>query len=141
MTKIRFYTEVMDVPAVIQHLLAQALARQRCVTIYVADRDQAQRLGDRLWQQAGDQFYPNALADDAHVNHSPVQLAWQPEQIRQDDLLFNYQTVLPKFFSRFRHVFELIGPDETAKAAGRQRWAFYRERGYEIQHMKASELR
>lgn len=136
MTKIRFYTDVADPPALMQHLLGQALARQRCVTIFVADRQQAHLLDDRLWQQPDSDFYPHALADVPCAPLTPVQLAWLPEHIRQDDLLFNVQPSLPKFFSRFRHVFELIGTEEADKVAGRQRWAFYRERGYEIQHMK-----
>jgi DNA polymerase III subunit chi len=101
----------------------------------VPDREQAQMLGDQLWLQVADSFLPNALADAENAAVTPVQLAWQPEQIRQDDLLFNCQADLPKFFSRFRHVFELISTDEADKIAGRQRWAFYRDRGYEIQHM------
>jgi len=135
MTKIRFYTDVTDQVALMQHLVSQALSRQRQVTIYVPDRERAVQLSEGLWQQSADSFFPNALADAAHAVLTPVQLAWQPEQIWQDDLLFNCQATLPKFFSRYRHVFELIGTDEAEKAAGRQRWAFYRDRGYEIQHM------
>ncbi len=135
MTKIRFYTDVTDQMVLMQHLVEQALSRQRQVTIYVTDRERALQLSEGLWQQAADHFFPNALADAEHAALTPVQLAWQPEQIRQGDLLFNCQATLPKFFSRFRHLFELIGTDEQEKVAGRQRWAFYRERGYEIQHM------
>jgi DNA polymerase-3 subunit chi len=135
MTKIRFYTDVTEPVALIQHLVNQAWARQRRVTIYVPDRDQAQAIGDQLWQQTADSFVPNALADAANASLTPVHLAWLPTQIQQDDLLFNCQAALPKFFSRFRHVFELIGTDEADKMAGRQRWAFYRDRGYEIQHI------
>lgn len=135
MTKIRFYTDVTEPVALIQHLVNQAWARQRRVTIYVPDRDQAQAIGDQLWQQTADSFVPNALVDAANAALTPVQLAWLPTQIQQDDLLFNCQAVLPKFFSRFRHVFELIGTEEADKMAGRQRWAFYRDRGYEIQHI------
>lgn len=139
MTKIRFYTDVTDRAALIQHLVSQALSRQRHVTVYLQGREQAVQLSDRLWQQGADSFFPNALADAEHVALAPVQLVWQPEQVNQDDLLFNCQATLPKFFSRFRHVFELVGTDESDKAAARQRWAFYRDRGYEIQHMNKQE--
>lgn len=135
MTKIRFYTDVTDRAALIQHLVGQALSRQRQVTVYVQDREQAMQFSEGLWQQATDSFLTNALADTEYVALTPVQLIWQPEQVSQDDLLFNCQASLPKFFSRFRHVFELVGQDEDDKAAARQRWAFYRDRGYEIQHM------
>ncbi|MFQ6332334.1 DNA polymerase III subunit chi [Methylophilus sp. 3sh_L] len=137
MTKIRFYTDVPDTPALMQHLILQAVARQRSVTVYLPDRQQAEQLSATLWQQPVEGFLPHVLADADHAPLTPVHLAWAPEQILQDDLLFNCQTALPKFFSRFRHVFEVIGQDETEKAAGRQRWAFYRDRGYEIQHIKS----
>lgn len=137
MTKIRFYTDVPDTPALMQHLISQAFSRQRSVTVYLSDRQQAEQLSTQLWQQPVEGFLPHVLADADHAALTPVQIAWAPEQIWQDDLLFNCQTALPKFFSRFRHVFEIIGQDETEKAAGRQRWAFYRDRGYEIQHIKS----
>ena len=134
MTKIRFYTDIPDRARLIQYLVEQAVTRQRQVTIYVEQAAEAAQLSDWLWQQPG--FIPNTLADALHAGVTPVVLAWLPEQIGQDDMLLNCQAELPRFFSRFRHVFELIGSAEAEKAAGRQRWAFYRDRGYEIQHMK-----
>lgn len=134
MTRVRFYTDIPDRAGLILHLVEQAVSRQRQVTIYVEQSAEAEKLSDWLWQQSS--FIPNTLADAPHAELTPVLLAWQPEHIRQDDMLFNCQSELPKFFSRFRHVFELIGSAEDEKAAGRQRYAFYRDRGYEIQHMK-----
>lgn len=134
MTRIRFYTDIPDRASLICHLVEQALARQRQVTIYLSQPDEAEQLSQHLCQPAS-AFLPHVLADAPHAPFTPVILAWLPEQIRQDDMLFNCQTTLPTFFSRFRHVFELIGSAEDEKAAGRQRYAFYRDRGYEIQHM------
>lgn len=134
MTRVRFYTDIPDRTSLILHLVEQAVARQRQVTIYMSNPESAQALSDSLWQQPG--FIPNVLADATDAGLTPVLLAWLPEHIRQDDMLFNCQTELPKFFSRFRHLFELIGAAEDEKVAGRQRYAFYRDRGYEIQHMK-----
>jgi DNA polymerase-3 subunit chi len=134
MTRVRFYTDIPDRAGLILHLVEQAVARQRQVTIYLASPEAAEQLSSSLWQQPA--FIPNVLADAPHASLTPVLLAWQPDQIRQDDMLFNCQAELPKFFSRFRHLFELIGSAEDEKAAGRQRYAFYRDRGYEIQHMK-----
>lgn len=139
MTRIRFYTDIPDRSNLIQYLVEQAVTRQRQVTIYVDQAVEGAQLSDWLWQQPG--FIPNALADAPHAGMTPVVLAWAPEHIRQDDMLFNCQATLPKFFSRFRHVFELIGAAEEEKTAGRQRWAFYRDRGYEIQHMNMQQAR
>lgn len=138
MTKIRFYTDVAEPMALIRYLAEQALTRQRRVTVYVRDQAHARTLADALWQQPGPAFMPNALADDSHASITPLVFAWQAAQIQQDDLLFNCQPEQPMFFSRFRHLFEIIGSDVHEKAAGRQRYAFYRDRGYDIQHIKAS---
>lgn len=136
MTKIRFYTDVADPVALVRYLAEQALARQRRVTVYARDLVHADALSQALWQQPAATFMPNVLADAAHAVHTPLVLAWQAEHIQQDDMLFNCQPEQPKFFSRFRHLFEIIGCDDAEKAAGRQRYAFYRDRGYEIQHIK-----
>lgn len=135
MTKIRFYTDIADLPMLVAQLITQARSKQRMVTVYLPDVAQAQALSQTLWAQAPEAFMPHVLADAAHAGLTPVHLAWQPEQITQDDILINCQPQLPRFFSRFRHVCELIGQDESDKVAGRQRWAFYRDRGYEIQHV------
>ena len=134
MTRVRFYTDIPDRASLILHLVEQAVARQRQVTIYLESTAAAEQLSHRLWQQPA--FIPNVLADAPQAGLTPVVLAWLPEHIRQDDMLFNCQTEVPKFFSRFRHLFELIGAADHDKTAGRQRYAFYRDRGYEIQHMK-----
>jgi DNA polymerase III subunit chi len=134
MTRVRFYTDIPDRASLILHLVEQAVARQRQVTIYLESPEAAEQLSQSLWHQSA--FIPNVLADAPQASLTPVLLAWLPEHIRQDDMLFNCQTDLPKFFSRFRHLFELIGSAEDDKTAGRQRYAFYRDRGYEIQHMK-----
>jgi DNA polymerase-3 subunit chi len=36
----------------------------------------------------------------------------------------------PAHFSRFDRLVEIVSADETDRAAGRERWKFYRERGY-----------
>lgn len=136
MTRIRFYTDIPDKIGFVHELLGQALAKQRQVTLYVGSQDQARTVSDRLWQHQRSDFLPNVFADDRYAKLTPIQIAWQPEQIVQDDLLFHCEQSLPKFFSRFRHMIELIGTTDEEKSAGRQRYAFYRDRGYEIQHIK-----
>lgn len=135
MTKVRFYTDITDLSAMVSQLVMQARSKQRKVTVYLPDAAQAQALSQQLWAHDPVTFMPHVCADAPHAALTPVHLAWQPEQITQDDILINCQPTLPRFFSRFRHVCELIGQDEPDKVAGRQRWAFYRDRGYEIQHV------
>ncbi len=135
MTRIRFYTDLSEPLGMLHRLCEQALARQRQVTLFLADAASAQATSDALWQWQPNSFVPHALATDSHAAQSPVVLAWQAEHITQDDLLFNCQPQQVLFFGRFRHLFEIVGTQADAKAAARQRWAFYRDRGYQVEHM------
>ena len=38
----------------------------------------------------------------------------------------------PSFFSRFERVAEIVGIDDADVTAGRNRYRYYRERGYEL---------
>jgi len=46
-------------------------------------------------------------------------------------VLINLQAEPPSFFSRFERLAEIRRTDQTDAAAGRARFRFYRERGYE----------
>lgn len=140
MTRIRFYTEVAEPAPLLLRLCLQALQKQRQVTLLMADAAQARVMSDALWQLQAESFVPHALATEPHAAQSPVVLAWQAEHITQDDLLFNCQSQQPMFFGRFRHLFEIVSTEEAVKAAARQRWAFYRERGYQIEHLPSATL-
>jgi DNA polymerase-3 subunit chi len=39
------------------------------------------------------------------------------------------------FFSRFERVIEIIGNDAEDSRMGRERFKFYRDRGYELRHI------
>jgi len=47
-------------------------------------------------------------------------------------VLINLHASPPPFFSRFERLAEVVGMDDNEVAAGRERWKFYKARGYEI---------
>jgi DNA polymerase-3 subunit chi len=47
-------------------------------------------------------------------------------------VLINLQPLPPPFFSRFERLAEIVGLDDADVAAGRNRYRYYRERGYEL---------
>ena len=47
-------------------------------------------------------------------------------------MLVNLHPAPPPFFSRFERLAEIVGTDADDAAAGRERWKFYKERGYEL---------
>jgi len=54
-------------------------------------------------------------------------------------VLVNLHAAPPPFFSRFERMVEIVTRDEADAAAGRERWKFYKARGYEIRSFNLSE--
>ena len=53
-------------------------------------------------------------------------------QLLHDEVLLNLRPEWPPFFSRFQRLIEIVSLDDEDRAAARERYRFYRDRGYEI---------
>jgi len=47
-------------------------------------------------------------------------------------VLLNLRPECPQYFSRFRRLIEIVGVEDADRAGARERFRFYRDRGYEI---------
>jgi DNA polymerase-3 subunit chi len=57
-------------------------------------------------------------------------------------VLVNLHSQPPPFFARFARLVEIVGADDEGIAAGRERWRYYKSRGYELrQHSLAGRVR
>ena len=134
MTRIEFYFNVTDKPALTIKLVQAAVAKRKLVTVSATDEAAAQQLSALLWQADAASFVPNLLANEALAAQTPVVLHWQNQAILQDELLINVSENQPSFFSQFTELIEIVGTNEQDKAAARTRYKFYRDRGYEIKN-------
>ena len=100
------------------------------VYINAETESQARELDALLWSFRDSSFLPHALHGDA--GDEPVVIAWGQDPGAHDDLLINLQLEVPRFFSRFRRVAELVTQDPDSLAALRKSWQFYRDRGYRM---------
>jgi DNA polymerase-3 subunit chi len=141
MTRIEFYSNVANKPDLLINLVEKALFKRRQVTVFTEDIASAALISDALWQQNVTSFLPHAMANHAHAAKTPIVIACknnaaqQLDNIAQDELLINLTAQQPPFFSRFTQLVEMVGNDESDKINGRLRYKFYRDRGYEIQHI------
>ncbi len=140
MTRVIFYSNVGDKQAALIVLVRKALAKRHLVTLFAESEQAAQAYSDSLWQQDSTSFLPNVLATDILASETPVVIDWQDEQLCQDDILVNLTQRQLTVFSRFRQLVELVGTDEQDKALARERFKFYRDRGYEIKHYNEAQL-
>ena len=104
--------------------------------IYVNARDaqQARALDELLWTFRDGAFLPHALIqDDASA---PILVAAGEDPAETPDLLINLAGETPPFFTRCERVAEIVNDEPAVRDAGRERFRFYRDRGYALRTHK-----
>ncbi|MES9977893.1 MAG: DNA polymerase III subunit chi, partial [Candidatus Thiodiazotropha sp. 6PLUC5] len=61
-----------------------------------------------------------------------VIITHQQDAGAEKDVLINLSQEVPNFFSRFERVAEVIDQEPPVVTAGRERFRFYRDRGYPL---------
>lgn len=140
MTRVIFYSNINDKQAALAVLVRKALAKNHLLTLFTENEQAAQPYRHALWQSDPTSFLPNVLATDELATETPVVFDWQDKELCQDDILVNLTKQQLTIFSRFRQLVELVGTDEAEKALARERFKFYRDRGYEIKHFDEAQL-
>jgi len=132
MTRVEFFLNVPDKLAKTAELCERAVAKGRQLTVFTQDAAMTERMQKQLWQLSATSFLPSAGPDDMESQHASIIVDAIGKRLLQDDILINLQMEHPPFFSRFRYLVELVGVDESDKAAARVRYKFYRDRGYQV---------
>lgn len=138
MTRIEFYFNVADKLAKATELCERAVAKGRQLTLFTQNDAMSSSLQQKLWQHSPTSFLPSAYPLDEISVHAPIIVDAAGTHLIQDDILINLKTEHPPFFSRFRYLVELVGNDEDDKVAARQRYKFYRDRGYQVKSTDAA---
>jgi DNA polymerase-3 subunit chi len=132
MTTIDFYTHVGDRLAVAARLAAKAVAQHGRVRVLTPDEAATSALDRLLWTQPATGFLPHCRLGSAVAAETPVIVDHVLEHDGPADVLINLRDAPPPFFSRFARLAEIVSDEEADAAAGRERYRFYRERGYEL---------
>ena len=99
---------------------------------HTASAQQTRQLDDLLWTFQQNSFVPHCTYQEAGETAPPVLLAHDAEPDAGHQVLINLATEVPLFFSRFERVAELVNADTDTRARGRERYSFYKERGYPL---------
>lgn len=132
MTRVEFYVNVPDRLVKSVELCARAVNKGRQITIFTPDESISAQLQQQLWQHSATSFFTNAQRHEPSSIFSAIVLDALGEQLLQDDVLINLQEQHPPFFSRFRHLIEIVSENDADKMAARIRYKFYKDRGYHI---------
>ena len=85
-----------------------------------------------LWTFQEQSFVPHGLLGDAEPEINPILIGNAEQAHEEHDVLINLATEVPTFFSRFERLAECVDNDDVARSASRERYRFYRDRGYPL---------
>ena len=134
MTKIDFYYHVENKFQTACSLSAKAYARGMKVLAFCADAEASQKFSRMLWTAPALSFIPHCTADDKLAPVTPVIVDHAGANPIHDDVLINLRTERPPFFSRFQRLVEIVTLDKEDRELARDRFKFYRDRGYAIEN-------
>jgi len=132
MTQIDFYTHVADKLRVACTLASKACSQGLRVYVCCPDQDTAQRFDRLLWTTPAIGFTPHCGLRDALAPVTPVLVGHGDAEPPHDEVLVNLRAEWPPFFSRFRRLVEIVSLEDGDREQARERFRYYRDRGYEI---------
>jgi DNA polymerase-3 subunit chi len=141
-TTIDFYTQVDDRHDLVRKMCGKALATGTRLVLWTADPEACQRLSRVLWTSPATSFVPHVAAKDRLAPVTPIILDCGAGPFAHDEVLVNLRREVPPFFSRFQRLIEIVCPqdDEDVRAA-RERFRYYRDRGYALRNHDMSAQR
>ncbi len=132
MTSISFYTHAPDKLSIARQLVVKAWGQKLNVLVYAPDESVAASIDRLLWVQPALSFIPHCRDGSPLAAATPVIIGERADALPSADVLINLGSEPPPVFSRFERLMEIVTEDESDVQNGRQRYRFYKDRGYEL---------
>jgi DNA polymerase III subunit chi len=132
LTSIDFYFNAGDRLQVACRLAGKAVAQKKKLLIFAPAADTVRRIDGLLWTAQPLSFIPHCLAHDPLAERTPVLITAETSNPPECDVLLNLGGECPPFFERYPRLLEIVGLNEDERSLGRDRFRFYKERGYPI---------
>lgn len=140
MTRIDFYVlqkdSEQDRLEFAARLCEKAYRQDMTVMILTADPNTATQMDALLWDFKPESFVPHADIATADQAREKVLISSGDDNINHHGLLINLGFEVPKMFSRFQRVAEVVVQTESTLKATREHYGFYRARGYPVNSHK-----
>ena len=133
MTEITFYFNAADKFSTARALAGKAYAKKQRVLIYASDERTLTQVGALLWSVPATAFLPHCRASDEHAAQTPILMTADAKALPHHEILINLDAERPALFSRFDRLIEIVSRDDANdRDSARERFRFYRDRGYDI---------
>jgi len=137
MTRVDFYqlnSKQHNQDRVVCQLCQKAYDKNQKTLLLTQSPQQTAHLDEQLWIFNEDSFLPHDANFKGVSNAflSPILIHDQPNPQGERQLLINLSSSVPSYFAQFERVIELV--TEENKKSAREHYAFYKERGYPLNH-------
>ena len=139
MTDINFYVSKQEGwdnrLAIVFKLITMALKRKMFIHIHTSGENESKLLDEYLWKHQKASFIPHIVISNNVPNTKlEISIGHNYEPMDHCDYLINLSTERPDFFSRYLKFAEILDRSDEILTAGRKRYAFYRDRGYNLEY-------
>jgi DNA polymerase-3 subunit chi len=131
-TTIDFYFNAADPLQVACRLAAKVLGQKKRLLVHAPEAELAARIDRMLWTWPAIGFVPHCAVGDPLAADTPVLIGAGETPPSDCQVLLNLGLQCPPDFERFDRLLEVVGARDEERSAGRERYKFYRERGYKI---------
>ncbi len=135
MTHIEFIFNVVDKTTLAIGLTEQLIRRNRSALIYLEDQKAIDHFSLALLEK--ELFMPHLIEENAFLNKLSLT---QSRIDLMDDTLINLSSKEIKGFSRYLKMYEFVGCDDKDKKSARERYSFYKDCGYQVDSIDATNL-
>ena len=116
-------------------IVDKATQRDQHVFIHSTSDAEARQLDELLWTFSQGSFIPHRVVrgELSEPAAEPVLIGVSaPPAPGRWDVLINLSAEVPEFFSRYERVAEVVDADAARREQSRERYRFYRDRGYKL---------
>jgi len=135
LTHIEFIFNVIDKTKLAIDLTERLIRGNRSALIYFKDQSAIDDFSLALLEK--ELFMPHLIEENAFLNKLSLT---QSKLDLMDDTLINFTFKEIQGFSRYLKMYELVGHDDEDKNSARERYRFYKDCGYQVDSMDASNL-
>ena len=113
-------------------LAEKAFKKGHKLHILTADNDQSERIDKLLWTFSDQSFVPHVLTGQPLAEQTPIHIGHEPEKVSIEDVLMNLRNELPKDFTKFVRIAELVSEDAQARQSARLRYREYQRQQCQV---------
>lgn len=132
MTEIEFHRYAADKGKFACALIEREWLAGRKVAVYTADSAQANAIDRLLWMYQQLKFVPHCRKGASVEADTPVVVIAAAEETQHHEVIVNLTDEPPPPFATYERLIEVVADDDADKARARDRYRYYRDRGYPL---------